>query len=81
MTIAITDSALRRMGVRAAHYVSGHSVSTVGRNAILVAETYGMPEGVERTLTRLYGRANTIDRGEVAYWVIDGSDVEYRQED
>lgn len=41
----------------------------------LVPDVAGIPQLVERTLTRLFGRPDTIDRGEVAYWVIPAAVV------
>lgn len=41
----------------------------------LIADVSGIPALVERTLTRLFGRPDTIDRGEVAYWVVPASVV------
>jgi len=70
----LSERGERRVGKRAAKYVREHSI-TARDGALLVADMHEIPDGVARTLTRLYGRPTTIDRGEVAYWAIYGSDI------
>ncbi len=48
---------------------------SVGRTVYLVALRYETPAGVERTLTRVYGRARVPGAGETAYWEIDLRDA------
>lgn len=69
----ISQSEIRRMGVRAAAYVEAHHIVPIGGGVILVANRYETPRGVARTLTRLYGRPATIGGGEVGYWRIDAA--------
>ena len=61
-----------RLGVRAAGYVAAHGRTWSDGGDVIVADTENTPPGVARTLTRHFGRPQTIDRGEVAYWRIDG---------
>jgi hypothetical protein len=71
----ITRTAARRLGTRATAYVEEHALPPCWRGR-LVPETERTPESVARTLTRVYGRPWTVDRGEVAYWEIPSEDVE-----
>jgi hypothetical protein len=71
----ITRTAARRLGTRATAYVEEHALPPCWRGR-LVPETERTPESVARTLTRVYGRPFTVDRGEVAYWEIPSTDVE-----
>jgi hypothetical protein len=71
----ITRTAARRLGTRATAYVEEHALPPCWRGR-LVPETERTPESVARTLTRVYGRPSTVDRGEVAYWEIPSTDVE-----
>jgi hypothetical protein len=79
--LTLTAAARRRLGARASEYVDEHCIRTRGGGALLVADRVETPQGVYRTLSRLYGRPATIDRGEVAYWEIGGSHVERTAED
>jgi hypothetical protein len=67
---------LAKMGKRAAAYVADHTVYAPRASAVLVADCEKCPAGVSATLTRLFGRPRTIDRGEIAYWTIEGDDIE-----
>lgn len=72
--LTLTTAARTRLGTRAATYVEMHGThSTRGRP--MVPSTDAATPGVERTLDRVYGRATTRDRGEVAYWDVPASDV------
>lgn len=73
--IRVSDAALRRMGKRAAAHVTDCATRARYSNAILVPDAR-QSDAVTRTLTRLYGRPQTLDRGEIAYWTIGGRDVE-----
>lgn len=50
-------------------YIAENSFPSTGEDR-LVADVYGIPARVEKTLTRLFGRPETKDRGEVAYWTV-----------
>jgi hypothetical protein len=75
MSTKISSRAARRLGTRATAYVEEHALPPCGRGR-LVPDTERTPNGVARTLTRVYGRPWTVDRGEVAYWEIPSEDVE-----
>lgn len=65
---------IMKIGKRAYEYVKTHALRTRDGSTI-VALRYETPRGIERTLTRLFGRPTTRDRGEVAYWDIDVNEV------
>lgn len=76
MTLSLSSRGQRRVGVRAADYIAERAVTSVGGSVLLVPDESETPPGVATTLTRIYGRPRTHDRGEVAYWTIDGRDIE-----
>ena len=75
---SLTPAAQRRLGKRASAFVTESGYLSHRNRDILVAD-YQTPTGVERTLTRLYGRSTTVDRGELAYWHVPSSD--FKRED
>jgi hypothetical protein len=46
-----------------------------GDGVLEVVDSF-MPRAVRRTLTRVYGPAHTIDRGEVGHWRIPEIEVQ-----
>jgi len=72
----ITTAEARKIGVRAAAWVSQRASNTTDHRGLLVPDLDGIPDGVHRTLCRVYGTPATVDRGETAYWLIDGRAVE-----
>lgn len=74
----LTDRARCKLGLRASAWVDAHAHPAVdvmggqGGQALMVADGEGILSGVEKTLSRLFGPPQTIDRGEVAYWWIGG---------
>ena len=77
--ITLTTVAGKRLGSRASAYASEHA-TVWGRNrCALLPCRDDVPDGVARTLDRVYGQPHTIDRGETAYWEIPLSDCEPEQ--
>lgn len=73
--IALLPATARRLGVRASAYAREHA-SVWGRSrCALLPRRADATDGVTRTLDRIYGRARTLDRGEVEYWEIPLSDT------
>lgn len=67
----LNDAVRRRLGKLASAYVEEYAILSRGGTVYLVADRYETPRGVERTLTRVYGRARVPGDGETAYWEID----------
>lgn len=64
------------LGKRATEYVSANAIVSAKNRDALVPERDSTPEGIARTLTRVYGRPETIDRGEVRYWLVPRTEVQ-----
>ena len=67
--ITLTESSANKLGKRATEFAEANAV-LYDRNANALLPTEKASDAVSRTLTRVYGSPETIDRGEVAYWRI-----------
>jgi hypothetical protein len=65
------------LGSRLANYVEEHCSAPYGKNkSALLPDTGEATEEIGEALDRAFGRATTIDRGEIAYWRVPRSMID-----